>query len=67
MSVREWEWMNRPDLTQQKGWVIVTGKNVYRYQTWNEAVTINQMLNGHLMSEDYYENHYKNESNEKTI
>ena len=62
MSVREWEWMNRPDLTNQKGWVIVRGENVYHYETWNEAVTVNQMLGGHLMSEEYYKNHYKKDN-----
>ena len=67
MSIKEWEWMNKPELTNQKGWVIVRGENVYNYETWNEAVTVNQMLGGHLMSKEYYENHYKNESNTKTI
>jgi hypothetical protein len=67
MSIKEWEWMNRPELTNQKGWVIVRGENVYNYETWNEAVIVNQMLGGHLMSKEYHENHYKNESNTKTI
>ena len=54
--------MDRPQLTNQKGWVIVRGENVFRYETWNEAVTVNQMLGGNLMSEDFYENHYKKEN-----
>ena len=62
MSVREWDWMDRPELTNQKGWVIVRGENVFRYETWNEVVTVNQMLGGNLMSEDFYENHYKKEN-----
>ena len=33
MSVREWDWMNRPDITNQNGWVIVRGENVFRYET----------------------------------
>ena len=67
MSIKEWEWMNKPELTNQKGWVIVRGENVYNYETWNEAVIVNQMLGGHLMSKEYHENLYKNESNTKTI
>ena len=62
MSIREWEWMDKPQLTNETGWVIVKGENVFRYETWNEAVTINTMLGGHLMSENFYENHYKNEN-----
>ena len=58
----EWNWMDRRDITQQKNWVIVKDTNVYKYNSWNEAVVINQMIGGHLMSEDYYENHYKNET-----
>ena len=62
MSIKEWDWMDRPELTNQKGWVIVRGENVFRYESWNEAVTVNQMLGGNLMSEDFYENHYKKEN-----
>jgi hypothetical protein len=62
MSSNEWNWMDRRDITQQKNWVIVKDTNVYKYNSWNEAVVINQMIGGHLMSEDYYENHYKNET-----
>lgn len=62
MSMKEWSWMDRPELTNQKGWVIVRGENVFHYETWNEAVTVNQMLGGNLMSKDYYENHYKEQS-----
>lgn len=53
----DYEW-SRPQLTNEKGWVIVRGKDVFHYETWNEAVTINQMLGGSLMSKNYYENHY---------
>jgi hypothetical protein len=59
MSVKEWSWMDKPDLTNQKKWVIVRGENIFRYETFNEAVTVNTMLCGHLMSEEFYENHYK--------
>jgi|688.fasta_scaffold282283_3 hypothetical protein len=62
MSSNEWNWMDRRDITQQKNWVIVKDTNVYKYNSWNEAVVINQMIGGILMSEDYYENHYKNET-----
>ena len=56
----EWnDWMMRPDLTKQRGWVIVRGENLFRYESWNEAVVVNQILGGQLMSEDYYEYHYK--------
>ena len=50
----------RRDIRDEGGWVIVRGDNVFRYVSWNEAVVVNQMLGGHLMSETYYENHYKN-------
>ena len=59
MSIKEWDWMDRKDITQQHNWVIVKDTNVYKYKSWNEAVIINQMIGGHLMSEHYYENHYK--------
>jgi len=59
MSINEWSWMDRPDLKNQKNWVIVRGDVVFRYETFNEAVTVNTMLNGNLMSENYYKNHYK--------
>jgi len=62
MSIKEWEWMDKPQLTNEKGWVIVKGESVFRYETWNEAVTVNTMLGGNLMSENFYENHYKNEN-----
>lgn len=55
----DYEWMEKPQLTNEKGWVIVRGKDVFQYETWNEAVTINQMLGGSLMSKNYYEYHYK--------
>jgi len=59
MSINEWSWMDRPNLENQKNWVIVRGDEVFRYETFNEAVTVNTMLNGNLMSENYYKNHYK--------
>ena len=62
MSIKEWEWMDKPQLTNEKGWVIVKGESVFRYETWNEAVTVNTMFGGSLMSESFYENHYKNEN-----
>jgi hypothetical protein len=62
MSIKEWDWMDKPQLTNERGWVIVKGESVFRYETWNEAVTVNTMLGGNLMSESFYENHYKNEN-----
>ena len=53
----DYEW-SRPQLTNEKGWVIVRGKDVFHYETWNEAVTVNQLLGGSLMSKTYYEYHY---------
>ena len=50
--------MDRPGLQNEKNWVIVRGDEVFRYETFNEAVTVNTMLNGNLMSENYYKNHY---------
>lgn len=61
---------NRRDLREEKGWVIVTKDNTLEYETFEEAAEVNKLMSGHLMSKNYYENHYKNEnlqSNPKTI
>jgi len=52
---------DRKELTQEKNWVIVRGENVFHYDSFNEATIVNTMLCGHLMSKNYYENHYKDE------
>ena len=49
----------KKDLTQEKNWVIVRGDNVFYYDSWNEACVVNTMLGGHLMSRNFFENHYK--------
>ena len=55
----EWNtWTNRPELTNEKGWVIVRGTDIFQYESWNEAVIENQILGGSLMSKNYYEYHY---------
>jgi len=52
---------DRKELTHEKNWVIVKENNVFNYDSFNEATIVNTMLCGHLMSKNYYENHYKNE------
>jgi len=53
--------MEIKELTKEKNWVIVKEKNVFNYDTYNEAIVVNTMIGGHLMSRHYYENHYKKE------
>lgn len=42
-------------------WVIVKGEKVFHFDTFEEATAHNTLLGGHLMSKNYFENHYKNE------
>ena len=51
----------KKELHTEPNWVIVKGDQVFRYETFNEAAVINTMLGGYLMSENYYEHHYKHE------
>lgn len=53
--------MNRRELTNEKDWVIVKDGKVFNYNSWNDAVVVNQLMRGNLMSKQYYESHYKNE------
>jgi len=59
----------RKQLHMVKNWVIVGNDGVFHYETFEEAAANNTVLNGHLMSKSYYENHYKNEyvTNNSTI
>lgn len=40
-------------------WVIVKGGEVFHFETFEEATAHNTLLGGHLMSKNYFENHYK--------
>ena len=53
--------MERKDLREEKGWVIVKSEVVFEYETFSEASTINSVMGGNLMSKSYYNNHYKKE------
>jgi len=53
---------DRKDLTKERGWVIITKDTVLEYDTFMEAIEVNKLLNGNLMSKNYFENHYKNEN-----
>ncbi len=50
--------MERPDLRKEKGWVIVTDKSVYYFDTFQEALSFSQVTRGHLMTKTYYDSHY---------
>lgn len=47
------------DLKKTKNWVIVTedGKK-FDYETFDEALRMTKVINGHLMSKQYYEFNY---------
>jgi hypothetical protein len=49
----------KKQLHMEKNWVIVKDDMVFHYETFQEATANNTLLNGHLMSKTYYENHYK--------
>lgn len=55
----EWNsWMERPDLTQQKGWVSINKDgSVDEFTTWDAALKYKE--GGSLMTKTYYEHHYK--------
>ena len=53
---------DRKDIREEKGWVIVSNDRVLEYETFEEASAAVQLLNGNLMSKNYFENHYKNEN-----
>jgi len=50
--------LERPELTKEKGWVIVTDKSVYFFETFQEALSFSKVTRGHLMTKTYYESHY---------
>lgn len=54
MSVKEWDWMDEQKSKTTQKWVIVKGESVYTYSSFNEAVIVNQLLKGELMSEYQY-------------
>lgn len=52
----------RKDIGDLKGWVIVKKDTIIEYETFEEAIENNKLLNGNLMSKSYFKNHYKNEN-----
>jgi hypothetical protein len=46
----------RPNLADQKNWVVVSGDQVFYYETFQEAVKGEK---GNLMTKTYYDHHYK--------
>jgi hypothetical protein len=52
---------NRKHIGDLKGWVIVKKDTILEYETFEEAIENNKLLNGNLMSKNYFENHYKDE------
>lgn len=64
----EWNnWMDRPDLTNQKGWVTIKKDgSVKEFEHWREAVdTAMDNKGGTLMSKEFYETQYKEIQNGK--
>jgi hypothetical protein len=51
----------RKELHLEKNWVIVKDLNVFLYETYQEAIELNKVLNGNLMSKTFFETSYKNE------
>ena len=50
-------YFDRGDITQQRAWVIVKDNVIVeRYELFQNAVSDKR---GHLMTEEYYLNHYK--------
>ena len=49
--------MNRVELTQVKEWVVISGDNVYSFNTFKEALY--SPYKGHVMTKYYYEYTYK--------
>lgn len=54
MSINEWNWMDEQKSKSNQNWVIVKGESVYTYSSFNEAVIVNQIIKGELMSESQY-------------
>ena len=53
----------RKELHLEKNWVIVKELNVFCYETYQEAIEVNKLLGGTLMSRTFFETSYKNEHN----
>lgn len=51
----------RKELHLEKNWVIVKEPNVFLYETFQEAIEVNKLLGGTLMSKTFFETSYKNE------
>jgi hypothetical protein len=54
----------RPNLTNQKNWVVVSKDKVSHYETFQEA---SKDKSGNLMSLTYYQFHYKPIQDESSI
>ena len=54
MSINEWNWMDEQKSKSNQNLVIVKGESVYTYSSFNEAVIVNQIIKGELMSESQY-------------
>jgi len=46
-----------PDLVKEENWVVVNKNGVHHYPTFHEAL---KGESGNLMTENYYQYHYKN-------
>jgi hypothetical protein len=51
----------RKELHLEKDWVIVKDLNVFLYESFQQAVELNKVLKGNLMSKTFFETSYKNE------
>lgn len=51
----------KKQLHLEKNWVIVKDLNIFCYETFQEAIEINKVLNGNLMSKTFFETSYKDE------
>lgn len=47
----------KKELTEMKEWVVISGTEVYHFETFNEA--LHSPYKGHVMSKYYYEYNYK--------
>jgi len=54
----------RPNLSEQLNWVVVSNGQVQHFLTFQDAV---RDKSGHLMTLNYYENHYKAIQDESNI
>lgn len=57
-------YQTRPNLANQKNWVVVSKNKVSHYVTLQEALSDKS---GNLMPLSYYESHYKPIQDESTI